>query len=169
MNWHNSTLGTFGGNMNANSQIDSAIARRERIKAIHVLKKQLGLDDETYRLMLRKITGKDSSAAMNSGEHRGVLDEMRRLLNGHAWPSARVRPPGDAAATPGAGQLAKIRALWADLREAGALKDGSDRGLRQFVRRVTGRDAIEWLSAADANKVIEGLKSWLARTRAPAA
>jgi phage gp16-like protein len=153
----------------ANSQIDSAIARRERLKAIHVLKKQLGLDDETYRAMLRKITGKDSSAVMTSGEHRGVLDEMRRLLDGHASPSARVRSPGDAAGAPCAAQLAKIHALWADLREAGALKDASERALRQFARRVTGRDALEWLAAADANKVIEGLKSWLARTRAPAA
>lgn len=153
--------------MSAAVQIDPQIARRERIKAIHVLKKQLGLDDDTYRAMLVKITGKDSSAKMNSGEQRGVLDEMRRLLNGHAWPGAKMRPAGDAAAAPpGASQLAKIRAIWADLREMGALKDASEKALRSFARRVTGRDAIEWLSAADANKVIEGLKSWQARARA---
>ncbi len=63
-----------------------------------------------------------------------------------------------------AAQARKIRLLWRKLGKATKLRDASERGLRQFVRRQTGCDALEWLSAIEANDVIEGLKAWQRRS-----
>ncbi len=164
-----------GSEMIDGNQMESEAAqmRRAQIAAIHVRAKQLGLQEDVYRALILKITGgKNCAGALNSGERIAVLDEMRRLIEGHAWAPPRLRTVGDAPGgapapgAPGAAQLAKIHALWNELRKAGALKDPSERALRLFARRITGRDALAWLSADDANKTIEGLKSWLARTPA---
>ena len=57
----------------------------------------------------------------------------------------------------------EIRALWIALARAGALRDSSETALRHFVKRVSGQDALAWLGAADANKVIEALKAMMRR------
>jgi hypothetical protein len=61
-----------------------------------------------------------------------------------------------------------IYALWAELKPF--LTNPSDDGLRAFVARQTrsrqhpdGLSAPEFLDGHQANLVIEGLKSWLAR------
>jgi hypothetical protein len=56
-----------------------------------------------------------------------------------------------------------IRVLWNDLRSMGALRHGSETGLRRFIKRVSGCDSIRWLGPSEANKVIEGLKAWKRR------
>ena len=47
------------------------------IAAMHVAKKELGLDDETYRAALVQVTGKSSSAAMSEAERQKVLEHFR--------------------------------------------------------------------------------------------
>lgn len=66
-------------------------------------------------------------------------------------------------------QADKIRRLWADLAAAGALQDGGDRALDAFVARMTGVSALRFMAAKDGTRVVEALKSWLARARARAA
>ena len=48
------------------------------IAAIHVAKKQLGLDEDTYRAKLRLIVGKDSTKAMSEAERQKVLEALRK-------------------------------------------------------------------------------------------
>lgn len=45
--------------------------------AIHVAKKQLGLDDDTYRAKLEIITGKSSTKGMTDDERQAVLTVFR--------------------------------------------------------------------------------------------
>ncbi|MGH8012575.1 MAG: regulatory protein GemA [Candidatus Binataceae bacterium] len=120
------------------------------------------LDDQTYRDIVRRVSGKfrrlgiDSAGVMTSRERAALIDELR----GYGF--RRVEPRKSVA--PGAPQGAKIRALWQALEVAGALHDASEKALRAFVLRQTGVVSIpQWLTAEQANKVIEGLKAWHAR------
>jgi phage gp16-like protein len=135
--------------------------RRAELAAIHVAKAQLGLDDPTYRAIVERVSAKfrrdpvSSSAQLDSRERTALIEELRA----HGF--RRVTPRS--APAPGSLQESKIRAIWQALADAGALKDSSEKALLKFVRRVAHRDALAWLTADDANKVIEGLKAWHAR------
>ena len=48
------------------------------IKAIHMGKRRLGMDNETYREMLRNLTGLDSCSQMTARELKYVLLHMRQ-------------------------------------------------------------------------------------------
>ncbi len=158
--------------------------RQAAIAKIHVAKKALRLSDELYRAIIARVTGgKRSSAALDAAERGRLLDELRRLgfqsarspvrdlaslVKSHRGTASSGRgkqPEAWVAHEPhGAAQARKIHLLWRKLGRAAKLRDASERGLRHFVRRQTGRDALEWLSAIEANDVIEGLKGWQRRS-----
>lgn len=76
------------------------------IKAIHMGKRKLGMDNETYRQMLRGLTGLDSCSQMTAHELKTVLFHMRQA--GFSAQPRKLSP-----------QERKIRALWLLLHEAG--------------------------------------------------
>jgi phage gp16-like protein len=125
--------------------------RNRELAAIHVAKKQLGLDEETYRAMLINLTGQYSAAMLTAPQRRVVIEALRRkgfqAVNGGAE-------------TP---QIRMIRGLWAELRKRGALRDPSDRALNHLCKRVTYVDRVEWLDQMGANNLVEALKAWLGR------
>lgn len=53
--------------------------RARDLARIHLAKKELGLDEETYRSLLKATTGKDSASGMAPGERWKVLLELGRL------------------------------------------------------------------------------------------
>lgn len=135
---------------------NSTIDRNKLIQLVHVAKRELDLSDDTYRDALKTHGGADSCSAMSIPQLQKVLKHFRgagfRTRNGNS------RPLADDA------QSRKIRALWLALHEAGAVRNPSEAALAGFVKRTTRVAALQWLSTADASKVIENLKSWLART-----
>ncbi len=58
------------------------------IAAIHVAKKQLGLDDDTYRAKLTNITGKASVKDMTEAERQKVLTVFRNEVSSQPLPRA---------------------------------------------------------------------------------
>lgn len=141
--------------------------RRARLAKIHMAKKKLAMEEESYRAMLRRITGHDTAAALDLIQLNAVLEEFKRL-GFHGGAPRRWRP---AAQKP---HVRKVFALWHALKPY--LRDDSDAALRAFVRRHT-RDELHpdgvgdpaWLAPEEANKVTEGLKAWLAREKRRAA
>lgn len=126
------------------------------IAAIHVAKKDLGLDDDTYKAALVQVTGKSSSADMREPERQMVLEHFRqRGFKGVA--TGRRRPLE--------GKFAgKLQALWIAGWNLGLVRDRDDRALVKFVQRQTGIDHVRFLRhGQDAMKAIEALKGWLAR------
>lgn len=121
------------------------------LAAIHVARKQLGLDEDTYRAVLVRVTGKDSAGAMSEAERERVVQELRRQ---------GFKPSGRAA-----GRFAgKLQALWIGCWNLGLINDRSDAGLTSFVKRQTKVDHTRFLRhAEDADKVIEALKGWMTR------
>ena len=53
--------------------------RKAPLRAVHASRRQLGLDDDTYRALLERVTGKRSAADLDAAQLRKVLNEMRRL------------------------------------------------------------------------------------------
>ncbi|UNF46086.1 regulatory protein GemA [Bartonella krasnovii] len=120
--------------------------------AIHMGRRALALDDETYRAMLYRLTGKHSAKDLSVLERRLVVDEMR------AWGFKPKRQVLE-------GKYAKkLQALWIAGWNLGIIRDRSDKALLAFVKRQTGIDHIRFLrDSDDAGRAIEALKSWLQR------
>lgn len=127
------------------------------IAAMHVAKKQLGLDDDTYRAALVQVTGKSSSATMSEAERQDVLEHFR--ASGFKGVATGRRKPLE-------GKFAgKLQALWIAGWNLGLVRDRDDRALIAFVRRQTGIDHVRFLRhGQDAVKAIEALKGWLERS-----
>jgi phage gp16-like protein len=135
------------------------------IGKIHVAKAQLGLDDETYRSVLRRVTGKESAKDCSFTELENVKAEMVNL----GWKPAKKAHPRAGRRPLADGDVpAKLRALWISGHHLGVVKDPGEAALAAFVKRATGGrksgvDALQWLNEIDARKAIEALKAWLAR------
>lgn len=126
------------------------------IAAIHVAKKQLGLDEDTYRAKLSNITGKSSAKDMTEAERQKVLTVFR---NEGFEASSKAPQKGLQ------GKFAKkLQALWIAGFNLGVINDRTDAALLAFVKRQTGLDHTRFLHYADdARAAIEALKSWLRR------
>jgi len=129
--------------------------RRAQLAAIHVAKKQLRLDDDTYRTLLANLTGHSSAAELTAPQRAAVIEHFRRRgFEPAPAKGAKAEKLQQSAI------LRKIRACWLDLKSAGALRDSSERALRAFVKRVVKVDSPGWLTPPQANVVIEALKAW---------
>ena len=137
----------------------SSALRKREITLIHIAKQQLGLDDETYRAMLWAVACVKSSAALDWAGRKKVLDHLKSC--GFKVTASKTRPQSRALADDP--QSKKIRELWLVLHEKGKVRNPAESALAAFVKRQTGRDALQWLSMGEASKVIEELKKWLAR------
>ena len=136
--------------------------RLRLIKLIHVARRDLQMDEDTYRLMLAGMKGLDgatSTADLSVPNLYRVLEQLKAK-------GFKVRPKGKGkrpqAADP---QSKKIRSLWLTLRDHGAINDASEEALVAFVKSMTGVEALQWLIGEQASQVIENLKQWAGRTK----
>lgn len=138
---------------------------RGALAKIHIAKKDLRLDDDAYRAMLTRLTGKASSRDCTDAQLGVVLDEMKAK----GWtPKFKV-----AASNPGAsarrGALAsspmakKARAMWISLHQLGVVRDRSEAALEAFGRRQLGVEKLQWADQSQANLLIEALKAMAER------
>jgi phage gp16-like protein len=128
--------------------------RRAMLAKVHIARKELFRNEDDYRAVISRVTGQTSASTCTAAQLDDVLREFKRL-GFKPKPAARIskRP-----------NIRMIYGVWNDLKPFVAAED-KEKALRAFVQRQTGIDAPEFLDGAQANKVIEGLKSWLARER----
>ncbi|ARE40891.1 hypothetical protein RGUI_2750 [Rhodovulum sp. P5] len=132
---------------------------------INIAKGQLGLDEDTYRALLARVTGKDSLRAMTDAEHRAVIAEMKRL-------GFRLRSGGKSIPPSVKPYIRLLHALWKSCHRLGAIEDGSRPALRAFCKRFVayGVDDVavdpDLLSYDQAHPIIEALKKMEARAKA---
>ena len=128
--------------------------RRALLSKIHIARKDLALDEDSYRGLLMRITGEVSAKDCADQALMAVLEEFTRL----GWTAKGKRP---ASRHP---HVRKVYAVWGDMK--GLVADSSSAALNAFVLRQTGVSSPEWLDGPQANKVTEGLKAWRARLQA---
>ncbi|MEZ8148373.1 gp16 family protein [Enterovibrio norvegicus] len=140
--------------------------RTRLIQLIHVGKRELQLDDDTYRALLKRETGNDSCKEMKIEELDKVLSAMehqgfKRKKSANPKQSKKRLSPK----TQGKPDvISKIRALWITMAKEGIIRDGSETALDAYVRRMTKRqngkgiDRTAWCNEAHAHKIIESLK-----------
>lgn len=124
--------------------------------AIHVAKKQLGLDDDAMRDVYQRVTGKRSLREMSPAEQNSVVQELRRT---------GFKPASNGSRKPLEGKFAKkLQALWIAAWNLGIVENQDDRALVAFVERQTGVSHVRFLrDGDDAAKAIEALKGWMTR------
>ena len=137
--------------------------RQRLIRLIHVAKRDLQLDDDTYRAILQRVGRKDSSSDLTVPELEKVLEHMKR--SGFKVRSKAKQPAPAKSSRPLAqdAESKKIRALWLFMHQIGVVKNPSEEALASYVKRITGVDALQWINGDQAETLIESLKKWAMR------
>jgi phage gp16-like protein len=123
--------------------------RTRELALIHMGKKALGMDDDTYRDFLHKTANVRSAAELSAAGLRAVIEAMR-ALGFRAKPSVaapqRVRAPRERAPL-----VAKVRAL---LNAAGR----DDAYADAMAKRMFGVDRFEWLLGDQLWRLVAALE-----------
>lgn len=139
------------------AQTRMASQRRAQLAKIHIGKKDLGLDDDTYRDVLESVTGRRSAGDLNYQQLNAVIDAFKSK----GWnPVKRKRGGKRYRKTHNDAEVRMVYALWTAMREEKIVKAQTPDG---FVKRMTGVENTEWLKPEDARVVIEALKKMRAR------
>lgn len=134
------------------------VQRNGLIARIHVAKKQMAMDDDSYRGLLRRVGGAESCTAMDMHALERVISEFERLGFRKTGPKRAKREK-----LAGAPVATKIRALWMSLWNLGAIHDPGEPALEAFCKRMAGVEKLQWLTPSMADRVIRGLYGWLER------
>lgn len=120
---------------------------------IHVLKSHANLDDDSYRDLLQRETGKRSSKGLSEPLRLKVIAALEKL----------APEKGETRAT---GRFArKLQALWIAGFNLGVIHDRTDKAMMTFLKRQTGLDHMRFLrDPVDADKAIDALKIWIRRS-----
>jgi phage gp16-like protein len=136
------------------------MTRNPMLAKVHIARKELGLDEDSYRDVMERITGQRSAAALSDRQLSALLDEFKRLGFNPRSTGAKRAGQRRMATSPHAG---KIRALWITLYNLGLIETPTEAALAAFVRRQAKVEALQWLKPAQADKVIEALKAMATR------
>ena len=143
----------------------NAQRRRGMLAKVHLARKELGLDEDTYRAILRRLTGHESAGSCNEAQLGAVLDEFK--VKG--WkPTVAGKTPAGTGMAPilrAADHAAarKARAMWISLHQLAVVRDASEAALEAFGRRQLGVEKIQWTDQARMYRLIEALKAMAER------
>ena len=132
---------------------------------INIAKSQLGLDEDTYRALLERVTGVASLRSMTEKQKLAVIEEMKRA-------GFRMKVRGKKLPASAKPYIRLIHALWSNCHRLGVIENGSREALRAFCKRFVahGHDHVvvdpDLLSYDQATPIIEALKRMEARGRA---
>ena len=138
--------------------------RRKDLAIIHIAKKSLGMDDDTYRQMLFTIARVRSAADLNHTGRIAVIEHLHALGFKSPRPITNSRRHYKRGTTKP--QVGLMLHLWHCLARAGAVDAPGRHGLRTWVKAASrkyhphdvGYDAPELLPNDVTNKLIEMLK-----------
>ena len=126
------------------------------VRQIHTAKRDLGLDDDTYRRVIARFSdGKTSSKDCRIDQLRAIVEHFHQS----GWPrSGKEREE----LSP---RQKKMWALWQTLADAGKVRSRSMAGLQAWVAGQTNPpvQCLKWLSRAQEMTIIESLKAWVER------
>lgn len=124
--------------------------RRALLAQLHIAKKDMALEEESYRAFLLRVGGQCSARDLSDQQLQKVLAEFTAL----GWKKEWFKKY----ATSHHPDVRKVFAIWRSLRNHLTCK-GSRAGLRAFVERLTGVSDPNFLDSTQARHVIETLKA----------
>ncbi len=128
--------------------MSQASFRSKDLARIHLGKKQVGLDDEAYRELLKGVTGKTSAADLDFRQRFQVIQALEKL---GAKPPAKAFPGKPA--RPAAGKdalVAKIEAQLAEAKRPWAYAHG-------MAKRMFQVDQVQWCDADQLRRIVAAL------------
>jgi len=135
--------------------------RHRQYAEIHMIRKEIGMDDDSYRMMLQQVAGVTSSKQIRDyASMQAVIDHLRSLR-------ARSKRTRRQASNGKDAMLAKIEVLWKLLADAGVVHNPGPAALQRWAARVTGINKLQWLENGHKAQLIEALKQWCERERVP--
>ena len=134
--------------------------RAAMLAKIHLAKKQLTMDDDTYRAMLKNVIGTDSCKTANVIQLQNVIDYL--VKNGAVLTNRKSygrRPHNISSKSPQstAELLQKIEALLADAGRSWDYLTAKSRYPTSFLERITGKQALEFCDSKELQKIIAAL------------
>lgn len=139
------------------------MSKRALIAQIHIAKKELALDDDTYRALLKSATGKTSCSDMTVPDlHKAIHAFKERGFKTKR--SKKLSPKSTGT------RVDKMRAIWITMQQRGLIRDNSEAALLHWVqgqldkRAAAPIDSLQWLDGhAECNRLLEQLKQWSQR------
>lgn len=123
--------------------------RKKLLASIHIARKDMALEEESYRSLLCRVTGQTSAKELTDVQLKSVLSEFERL----GWKKGQFQR----FAAGNRPDIRKVFAIWASLANHLECR-GSRAGLRAFVHGQVGVSDPNFLNQAQARQVVEALK-----------
>jgi len=123
-------------------------ARKTELAMIHVAKKALALEDDVYRSIVAKVTGKASAAELDAAGRKALIDHFKKL--GFKVIAKRAGRPRPAVAADRQVYIRKIEAQLAEGKRPWGYAD-------VMAKRICGIDRIDWCEPSDLLKIIAAL------------
>lgn len=124
------------------------MSRNPALAKIHIAKKELAMDDDTYRAMLQSIAGVSSSKDLTDAGVTKVLAHLQRC----GWKPKAAAKAGKKPSV-GRGRQALVGKVEALLAEAKRPWDYAD----AMAKRMFGVDKTDWLDAEQLVKLVAAL------------
>lgn len=126
--------------------------RHSMLAKIHMMSKQLRLDEATYRALLERVTGKRSAGDMDMGELHQVIAELVRL-GARADAREKVPLPGAPKSLP-----TEIRAMLVKVELM--LRNGKRdwHYAHAMAEKMFNVHRVEWLPPAQLHKLVSALE-----------
>ena len=128
--------------------------RRAMIAKIKIAQKALAMNDDSYRALLTRVTGKGSAAALEQREMEAVLREMQRL----GWQAGNPQGTPPRFASEKSRTTAKIGAMLKELGLSWNYAHG-------MAKAMFARERVEWLDAVELHKLMQALAVYQRRQR----
>lgn len=125
--------------------------KRTLIAKIHIAKKDLAMDDDTYRDVLVRVTGKNSCKDMTLNELKKVIQDLKRL--GFTVKTVQPKPEHGRKPTTTPDRQALLSKVGAILADCG-LHWNYAHGMAQ---KMFDKELVTWLNAEQLYKLVQAL------------
>lgn len=140
----------------------SSLLTKRHLSLIHIAKKALGLDEDDYRDLLERVTGRRSATEIEPGQLMALQKELRRcgwrgyLLRRDEVPPLRYQGLKQRPDRPTPAQLRKLDVLFKTCPGYGTI-DG-DAALRAFLRKRFNVDDARFLNRKQYESALNGIR-----------
>ena len=131
--------------------------RKEKLSIIHIAKKETGIPDDAYRILLEGAAGINSAADLQyESQFNAIMNAFKNLgfKSTTSRGGRKARPQWNDQWGGTEDQRAKIEVMWQNLA-----RNKSEKALRAFIKRIAHVDHPRFLNTELARKVILALQA----------